>query len=205
VRQSLQTRRDRSAASPPRTGTSRHLGVEHREPATDGSSTRPIVTVPVPSGAHRLQCTTGRWACERYGGRHRGQRGFVGAVERLAASRSDLPPPAHRAQPGGADSGPGQAGQCGNPCLGADCCHTAGRAGLRLAAPAADAVNLAAATGRPSSPRPAWFLLAAGPGAGAATEPGTWRHCQAHRSPCAADTPAGIPSAPPVGHADHKC
>ena len=170
VRQSLRTRRDECGT--PTAG--RHLAATWR--GAPGAGHRRLFQAPDRDCARAqrrdsprlaLQCTTRRWACERYGGRHRGQRGFVGAVERLAASRSDLPPPAHWAQPGGADSGPGQAGQCGNPCLGADCCHTAGRAGLRLAAPAAPG------SGRSSSPRPA--LLAAGPGAGRALGATAWR------------------------------
>ena len=200
TRQSLQTRRDRSAASPPRTGmASRHLGVI----GAPGAGHRRLFQAPDRDCAHAqrrdsprlaLQCTTGRWACERYGGRHRGQRGFVGAGGWLRAD-----PTCHHhlligPNPEELTAAPARPGSAETPAPGADCCHTAGRAGLRLAAPAADAASLAAATGRSPSPRPAWFLLAAGPGAGAATEPGTWRHCQAHRSPCAADTPAGIPA-----------
>ena len=93
------------------------------------------------------QCTMGR----RERRRHRG--GFVGAVERPAASRSDLPPAAP-ARPGSAETPARPAA-------------TPPAAGLRLAAPAAPG------SGRSSSPRPA--LLAAGPGAGRALGATAWR------------------------------
>jgi len=150
----LQTRRDdRSAASPPRTRTGMTLAAssEHREPATDGSSRRPTGTAPVPSGATRP--ATGP-AMHDGAARAAPTPRWIRRRSRAAGCEPIRP----------ATSGPGQAGQCGNPRQAS--CNTAG---------------CRAEAGGPRGTRLGPVLVAApcAPRRWTRRWPGTWRHCLA--------------------------